>query len=178
MSQRTDDPLSLLEDEIPRLRRYARYLTRDVVYADDLVQECLVRAVANIDSWQPGTNLRAWLLVILKNAFRNDLRRKKREQTVSTDLPDGFGPSVAAGQEARMALLEVRDAFLDLSEEHREILLLVAVEGLQYEEAAIILDVPIGTVRSRLARARQALRQATDTDVAEPLKSSERKASD
>lgn len=178
MSQRTDDPLSLLEDEIPRLRRYARYLTRDAVYADDLVQECLVRAVANIDSWQPGTNLRAWLLVILKNAFRNDLRRKKREQTVSTDLPDGFGPSVAAGQEARMALLEVRDAFLDLSEEHREILLLVAVEGLQYEEAAIILDVPIGTVRSRLARARQALRQATDTDVAEPLKSSERKASD
>lgn len=154
------DVLDQLEQEIPRLRRYARYLARDVDYADDLVQECLVRAIARIDSWEPGTNLRAWLLVILKNVFRNDWRRTKRETAAKADLPIHFDSSVVASQDATMALLEVRDAFLELSDEHREILLLVAVEGLQYEEAAIVLDVKVGTVRSRLSRARLALREA------------------
>ncbi len=166
-----DAALNGIEDEIPRLRRFARYLTRDPDYADDLVQECLIRAVEKIDSWQPGTNLRAWLLVILKNVFRNDLRKKGREVSFSPQEDSDLTVAVPAAQDARMALLEVRDAFLKLSEEHREILLLVAIEGLKYEEAAVVLDVPVGTVRSRLSRARLALRDLLSdepTEITEP----------
>lgn len=149
--------LARLEGEIPHLRRFARYLARDVSLADDLVQECLTRAVANIDSWQSGTNLRAWLFVILRNAFLNE-RRKKKHDTVP--LADDGHPAltVTGGQESGMALKEVNDALLKLSHDHREIIMLIGVEGMSYEEVSAILDVPLGTVRSRLARARQALR--------------------
>ena len=156
-SQR-DETISHIEDEIPRLRRFARYLVRDIDYADDLVQECLLRAIKNIDSFEPGTNLRAWLLVILKNVFRNDLRKSGREVAYDPQDDNDLTVAVPAAQDARMALLEVREAFLKLSEEHREILLLVAIEGLKYEEASVVLDVAVGTVRSRLSRARLALR--------------------
>lgn len=163
------DKLQLVEAEIPRLRRYARYLVGDVDRADDLVQECLTRAVAKIDSWAEGTNLRAWLFVILRNCHINEIRHNQRA-AVDGDLDDDH-PALAmpASQEAHMALLEVRDAFLGLSKEHREVLLLVAVEGLQYEEAGVILGVAIGTVRSRLSRARQALRDALSEDEPEGI---------
>jgi RNA polymerase sigma-70 factor (ECF subfamily) len=146
----------LIEAEIPRLRRFARFLVGDVDRADDLVQECLTRAIAKIDSWQPGTNLRAWLFVILRNCHFNELRRKNRSPIVPG--AEERVVSVPGNQEMHMTLLEVKDAFLRLSQEHREVLLLVAIEGLPYEEAASVLDVPIGTVRSRASRARQALR--------------------
>lgn len=158
----------LIEKEIPRLRRFARFLAREADYADDLVQECLFRAVKNIDSWTPGTNLRAWLLVILKNVFRNDRRRAGRELTRDPQLETELAVAVPAAQDARIALLEVRDAFLKLNEEHREILSLVAIEGLKYEEASVVLDVPVGTIRSRLSRARAALRDLVNGD-AEPI---------
>lgn len=149
------------EVEIPHLRRYARYLVRDVDRADDLVQESLTRAIAKLDSWTPGTNLRAWLFVILRNCFINEMRRER----LMGEMPDDpHLPSAPANQESHVALLEVRKAFLELSQEHREILLLVAIEGLCYEDAAEILGLPLGTVRSRLSRARQALRDA----LAEP----------
>ncbi|MGH6944289.1 MAG: sigma-70 family RNA polymerase sigma factor [Geminicoccaceae bacterium] len=151
--------LVLIEAEIPHLRRYARYLTRDVDRADDLVQECLVRAVAKRRSWQPGTNLRAWLFVILRNAYISELRQDRREPRASEVAEDDPGFSVAGRQEAQLALLDVQRAFERLSGEHRETLLLVAVEGLSYEEAAVIVEVPVGTVRSRLSRARAALRE-------------------
>jgi RNA polymerase sigma-70 factor (ECF subfamily) len=157
------DILQQIEQEIPRLRRYARYLRREPDHADDLVQECLSRAIAKIDTWQPGTNLRAWLFVILRNCHINEIRRERRILSIDDDTP-GTEPTltVPGSQETRVALAEVRNAYLSLSEEHREVLLLVAIEGLQYEEASAILDVPLGTVRSRLSRARQALRQALD----------------
>lgn len=154
--------LRSIEAEIPRLRRYARHLVGDVDRADDLVQECLTRALGKRDSWTPGTNLRAWLFVILRNCHINELRRAQRSP-ISGEPPLSEPDLARAGsQEARVALLEVRDAFLGLSEEHREVLLLVAVEELRYEEAAAILGVPLGTVRSRLSRARQALRAALE----------------
>jgi RNA polymerase sigma-70 factor (ECF subfamily) len=154
--------LPLIEAEIPHLRRFARYIVRDVDRADDLVQECLTRAIAKLHTWTPGTNLRAWLFVILKNCHINEVRR----QRPTSEMPDEHPLlNVPANQDAHVGLLEVRDAFLRLSEEHREVLLLVAIEGLQYEEAAEILRVPLGTVRSRLSRARQALRDA----LSEPL---------
>jgi RNA polymerase sigma-70 factor (ECF subfamily) len=160
---RMTDILQQIEQEIPRLRRYARYLRREPDHADDLVQECLSRAIAKIDTWQPGTNLRAWLFVILRNCHINEIRRERRFLSIDDDTP-GTEPTltVPGSQETRVALAEVRNAYLSLSEEHREVLLLVAIEGLQYEEASAILDVPLGTVRSRLSRARQALRQALD----------------
>ena len=157
-----DATIDLIEAEIPRLRRYARFLVGDVDRADDLVQECLTRAIAKIDSWQPGTNMRAWLFVIMRNCYFNDLRRKSRSPIIE-EAEDTFA-STPGNQEAHLALQEVRRAFLQLSEEHREVLLLIAIEGLAYEEAAAIIGVPIGTVRSRASRARQALRQAVDGD--------------
>ncbi|NJO37085.1 MAG: sigma-70 family RNA polymerase sigma factor [Rhizobiales bacterium] len=151
-----------MEAEIPRLRRYARFLVGNADRADDLVQDCLTRAITKIDSWQPGTNMRAWLFVIMRNGYFNELRRKSRSPIIEDSEAM---PAVTPGnQEAHLALQEVRRAFLQLSEEHREVLLLVAIEGLAYDEAAGIIGVPIGTVRSRASRARAALRQAVDGD--------------
>jgi len=147
-----------IEEELPRLRRYARYLARDPDQADDLVQECLLRAIARIDSWEPGTNLRAWLFVILRNIFISELRRAGRAPTEGAIEDEHPGLAVSGRQETRMALVELQKALDMLSSEHREVLLLVAVEGLKYEEAAEVLAVPVGTVRSRLSRARSALR--------------------
>jgi RNA polymerase sigma-70 factor, ECF subfamily len=155
--RRMSETLPLIEAEIPHLRRFARYIVRDMDRADDLVQECLTRAIAKLHTWTPGTNLRAWLFVILKNCHINEVRRQRPSSEIPADHPM---LRVPANQDAHISLLEVRDAFLRLSEEHREVLLLVAIEGLQYEEAAAILGVPLGTVRSRLSRARQALRDA------------------
>ena len=80
------ETIASMKAEIPRLRRFARYMTRDADYSDDLVQECLTRAIANIGSWQPGTNLRAWLFVILKNVFRNDKRRAQHDMAYRSGL--------------------------------------------------------------------------------------------
>jgi len=157
--------LELLELEIPHLRRYARFLVRDIDLADDLVQECLLRAVANAERWRPGTNLRAWLFVILKNAFISERRQAARRSAtmISVSAEDRVEASVPAGQESYMELIEVHTAYRELSAEHREVLMLVAAEGLSYEEAAEILEVPVGTIRSRLSRARTALRQQLET---------------
>jgi RNA polymerase sigma-70 factor, ECF subfamily len=164
-----DDVLQHIEQEIPRLRRYARYLRREPDHADDLVQECLSRAIAKIDTWQPGTNLRAWLFVILRNCHINEIRREQRVVSLDDETPASEPTlSVPGNQETRVALAEVRRAYLRLSEEHREVLLLVAIEGLQYEEAAGILQIPVGTIRSRLSRARQTLRDALDDQAITP----------
>lgn len=157
-----DATIKLIEAEIPRLRRYARFLVGDIDRADDLVQECLSRAIAKIDSWQTGTNMRAWLFTIMRNCHFNELRRRSRSPILE-DADTAL--AVAPGnQETHLALQEVRRAFLGLSEEHRDVLVLVAIEGLSYEEAAAVIGVPIGTVRSRTSRARQALRDAVEGD--------------
>ena len=157
------ETLQLMEAEIPHLRRYARYIRRELDQADDLVQECLARAIAKIHTWQPGTNLRAWLFVILRNCHIDEIRRSRQMDTVDDSVADEPSLTTPANQETRLVLSEVRDAFLALSEEHREVLLLVVIEGLPYEEAAAILGTPVGTVRSRLSRARQALRQVFES---------------
>lgn len=164
--------IAALESEIPRLRRFARYMTRDADYADDLVQECLARAIANIGSWQPGTNLRAWLFVILKNVFRNDKRREKHEVAHLNRLENEAVSTAPAQQHAQLMLSEIQEAFLQLSPDHREVLMLIAVEGLRYEEAASILDISVGTVKSRLSRARNALRSLVDAHKTETIETS------
>lgn len=148
-----------LEMEIPRLRRYARALTRDVTRADDLVQNCLTRAVAKQHLWQPGTDLRAWLFTILHNQHVNDVRRSVREG-VSVAVED-MAP-VLSVYPSVMGTLELRDleaAIGKLPAEQRQVILLVGLEGLRYEEVALILNVPVGTVRSRLSRGRDQLRR-------------------
>ena len=153
----------LLEAEIPRLRRYARALTRDAARADDLVQSGLARALAKQHLWQPGTDLRAWMFTILHNQHVNEVRRSVRAGvTVSIDeiLPMSVGPTA-------MASLELRDlevAIAKLAPEQRQVILLVGLEGMAYEEVALILGVPVGTVRSRLSRGREQLRRLMDMD--------------
>jgi RNA polymerase sigma-70 factor, ECF subfamily len=147
----------LIEPEIPRLRRWARCLAGDHVLADDLVQECLLRAIQHFATWQPGTNLRAWLMTILRNVFFTELRRARRFRR-GIEF-DEINPAHAGLLDRPLDRAAVQRAFDSLSDEHREILVLVALEELRYEEAATILGVPLGTVRSRLSRARAAMRE-------------------
>ena len=149
----------LLEEQIPRLRRYARALTRNAAIADDLMQDCLIRAVAKQHLWQPGTDLRAWLFTILHNQHVNYVRRSSREgvsvevEQVATVLP------IESNAIPSLELRDLRTALAKLPIEQREAMLLVGLEGMDYEGTAKVLNVPIGTVRSRLSRGRAELRK-------------------
>ena len=158
---------ALIAEEIPRLRRYARLFARDRDTADDLVQESLLRAISGLHTFEPGTNMRAWLFTILHNVFRNDYRRAKRNPvTPNSDLlADHAATAVRGNQEAHVELARVRVALDTLSDDFREVILLCGVEGMLYEEAAAVLGIPVGTVRSRLSRARAALREAVAAPV-------------
>jgi RNA polymerase sigma-70 factor (ECF subfamily) len=148
-----------IEEEIPRLRRYARALTRDVNAADDLVQDCLARALSKLHLWQADTDLRAWLFTILHNQYVNHVRRAVREGS-SVGLSDNE-PLLTSAPNAgkRLELRDLERAMAKLPEEQRSVLLLVGLEGMRYEEVASVLDVPVGTIRSRLSRGREMLRQ-------------------
>jgi len=164
----------LLETEIPRLRRYARALTRDASRADDLVQSCLLRAVAKQHLWQPGTDLRAWLFTILHNQHVNDVRRSVREG-IAFPLED-VAPVLTAPSNvgASLQLRDLERAIAKLPDEQRQVILLVGLEGMRYEEVATILGIPIGTVRSRLSRGRDMLRELMDIKERDSDESSRR----
>jgi RNA polymerase sigma-70 factor, ECF subfamily len=148
-----------IEAEIPRLRRYARALTRNTLIADDLVQDCLVRALAKSHLWQEGSDLRAWLFTILHNQYVNQVRRAAHEGNgVPIDRTD-FPLACAANQDARLELRDLDRALAQLPEEQRTVVLLTGLEGMRYEAVAELIGVPLGTVRSRLSRGREALRQ-------------------
>jgi RNA polymerase sigma-70 factor, ECF subfamily len=159
---------SLVEQEIPRLRRYARALTRDTARADDLVQDTLVRAITKGHLWEFGTDLRAWLFTIMHNQYVNMVRRAVRDMNaVDIDqLSDGL--VATTDPTASSQLRELEQALDRISEEQREVILLVGLEGVSYEDAAQILDIPVGTVRSRLSRGRDALRELLDMPTREP----------
>ena len=152
----------LLQNEIPRLRRYARALTRDAARADDLVQSCLVRAIAKAHLWEPGTDLRAWLFTILHNQNVNDIRRSVREGVVVAVEDVAPVLTVAPRAASSLQLRDLERAIGLLPEEQRQVILLVGLEGMRYEEVAAVLDIPIGTVRSRLSRGREMLRRLMD----------------
>jgi RNA polymerase sigma-70 factor, ECF subfamily len=153
-----NDFARLLEEQIPRLRRYARALTRDVSRADDLVQSCLVRAIAKQHLWEPGTDLRAWLFTILHNQHVNDVRRSVREGN-TVELAEAPQLTVQSNAVPSLELRDLERALGKLATEQREVILLVGLEGMAYEEAAAVLQVPVGTVRSRLSRGRDQLRR-------------------
>ena len=148
----------LVEKEIPRLRRYARALTRDSNRADDLVQDTLLRGIAKAHLWLEGTDIRAWLFTIMHNQYVNNVRRDMCENA-TIDVDQVASTLVATSDPtASRQLSELDRALGHLSKGQREVVLLVGLEGMSYDEAAKILRVPIGTVRSRLGRAREALR--------------------
>jgi RNA polymerase sigma-70 factor (ECF subfamily) len=155
---------------IPRLRRYARMLTGEATRADDLVQDTLARAWEKRRLWQAGTDLRAWLFTIMHNVFLNQRALARRDaRNVSLDEDPAGGEvwqiAVRPAQQSRVELAELLMHVGRLPVEQREVLLLAAVEEMKYEEIAATLDIPVGTVMSRLSRAREKLRRVADGPV-------------
>jgi RNA polymerase sigma-70 factor (ECF subfamily) len=149
----------LIEPHIPSLRRYAMVLLQyDEDRSDDLVQDCLVRAMSKWHLWRRPHNLRAWLFTILHNIYVNDVQKAAARPNVIELRECLPGTSVLPDQGDGLALREVAQSVQRLPDEQRQILLLVGIEGFSYEEAAQIASVPIGTVMSRLLRARRKLR--------------------
>jgi RNA polymerase sigma-70 factor (ECF subfamily) len=157
-----------LQAQIPRLRRYARALTGSREAADDLTQDTLERAWSKRALWRPDTNLRAWLFAVMHNVFVNGLKRGRPMASLESLLEDG-APELAAAEasaETGAALRDMRTALAQLPLEQRQVVLLVGLEQLTYAEAAQVLQVPIGTVMSRLSRGRDRLRQLLDEGAA------------
>lgn len=141
---------------LPRLRRFARSITFHREDADDLVQVALERALAHSDQWQAGSRLDSWMFRIIKNAWIDEVRSRVRRERVFAPEQEGehVGDASAAAHQDQLA---IRKAVSLLSDEHRIVIGLVLVDGLSYKEAAEVLEIPIGTLTSRLARAREAL---------------------
>lgn len=149
---------------LPRLRRFALGLTGSRDLGDDLVQAACERAIANCDKWQPGSRLDSWMFRLTRNIFLNDVRARG-VRGVPLELAAAEGLSLGDSENrmvAQLTLEKVRHCIARLPEEQRSALLLVTVEGLPYEEAAEVLGLPLGTLTSRLGRARLALRQMLD----------------
>jgi RNA polymerase sigma-70 factor (ECF subfamily) len=151
--------LLLVEPQIPALRRYARALTRDRAAADDLVQDCLERAISHWHQWRKEGNPRAWLFSILHNLAMHRLAKAAPVRHVAIEDAEESALSRPAQQPDRIQHRDLLRALDQLNDAQRSVLLLVGVEDLSYAEAARILDVPIGTVMSRLSRAREKLAQ-------------------
>lgn len=155
-----ESSLKLLQDQLvallPRLRRFARSLTHHAADADDLVQLALERALQKIGQWRAGTRLDSWMFGIIHNAWIDEIRARRRRERVLA--PAEAGAQVAdAASEAPIQRLSLEAAFAQLPEEQRAAVSLVLVEGLSYKEAAALLEVPIGTLTSRIARGRATL---------------------
>ena len=150
--------------QIPRLRRYARVLARTTARADDLVQDTLERAWTKRHLWQDGSDLRAWAFSIMHNVYVNQARRREPEP-----LSDDFELPSPPTQERGLELRDLYRALARLPVDYREALMLVAVEELRYAEVAEILNVPVGTVMSRLSRARERLRMLMSGESAPVL---------
>ena len=146
-------------EHLPGLRRYAYALCnhRTPIDPEDLVQECLARAIARFSQWQPGTDLRAWLFTMMHNLFINMLRKAARETTGS--VSETTEPATADPD-----MDDLERALQTLSADQRSILMLVTLEGLSYQQIASMLQIPVGTVMSRLSRARQQLRDTLYKD--------------
>jgi RNA polymerase sigma-70 factor (ECF subfamily) len=148
---------------IPGLRAFAISLSGNVDRADDLVQETLVRALAAIDSFEPGTNMPAWLFTILRNLFRSEYRKRRRE----VEDPDGnYADTLKTQPEqaSHLEFVEFRNALAKLPDDQREALILVGASGFSYEEAAGICGCAVGTIKSRVNRARSRLAKLLGID--------------
>ena len=141
---------------LPRLRRFARTVTRNMEDADDLVQLAIERALLRSEQWEPDTRLDSWLFRIMKNAWIDEVRTRIRRDRVL--VPEEAGADVGSGDsDTVLRQIAVQRAVAQLNDDQRLIVGLVLVEGMPYKEAADVLEIPIGTLTSRLARAREAL---------------------
>jgi RNA polymerase sigma factor (sigma-70 family) len=160
-----NDMITLIEPLIPALRRYARSLMKERSAGDDLVQDCLERAISRWYQRRPDGNARTWLFTILHNLAVNRLRQQSRHgQSIPIEDAADAVFAVAASQEDGLHRRDIAAALDALPEEQRTVLLLISVEDLSYGEAARVLDIPIGTVMSRLSRARERLLKIMESD--------------
>ena len=160
---------AIITAQIPRLRRYARALTGDRTSADDLVQDTLERAWGKLHLWRRGSDMRAWMFSIMHNTFINHIR-KNQIVTVSMD-DDALEVPTRATQEDFLRMRDLASAIGKLPYEYREVILLIGLEQLSYEEAAKVLGIPLGTVMSRLSRGRERLRALMAGESAPVLRS-------
>jgi RNA polymerase sigma-70 factor (ECF subfamily) len=152
-------------EAVPSLRAFAISLCGNVDRADDLVQEALLRAWANMESFQPGTNMSAWLFTILRNLFRSEYRKRRREVE---DVDGSYAERLTSlpEQNGRLEIVEFRNSLKLLPSEQRESLILVGASGFSYEEAAQICGCAVGTIKSRVNRARSRLAEIRSIDSA------------
>jgi RNA polymerase sigma-70 factor (ECF subfamily) len=143
---------------LPRLRRFARAIARDVHDADDLVQLSIERALLKYEQWRPESKFESWMFGVMRNAWIDEVRSRGRRRRLFADAEEGENVGEDAS-EAQIELLAVQRAFSSLQEDQRLAVALVLIEGLSYKEAADVLEVPIGTLTSRLARGRDALQK-------------------
>ncbi len=158
--------------QLPALKRYAMSLTRNEAEADDLVHDAVVRAYENRSSFRPDGDLRSWLFSILHNAFVSGVRSNRADAVRIGRVAEITETEIGPEQETSLRLAQVRAAFMRLPDEQREVLHLVAIEGMAYGEAAQVLGIPLGTLMSRLGRARTALRDMESGSISNvvPLK--------
>jgi RNA polymerase sigma-70 factor, ECF subfamily len=150
---------------VPALRAFARALTRDAAEADDLLQEALLKALASLHQFRPGTNLRAWLFTIVRNTFYTNYRKSRRETPTA---PEDMNTQVCEpGQYWSVKMRALHAAILKLPADQREALMLVGGAGMTYEEAAEICDCALGTIKSRVSRARSRLLELLDSNSSE-----------
>ncbi|MBT9382647.1 RNA polymerase sigma factor [Pseudooceanicola sp. CBS1P-1] len=161
-------PRDELVDHLPALRAFALGLTRNGATADDLVQDAIVKAWTNIDKFEAGTNLRAWLFTILRNTYYSSLRKTRREVA---DVDGVFAASLSEkpAHDGRLQLADFKRAFNQLPDEQREALVLVGALGASYEEAAATCGVAVGTIKSRANRGRAKLAELLDLDENEAM---------
>jgi RNA polymerase sigma-70 factor (ECF subfamily) len=148
----SSDPRDEIVEHLPSLRAFAMSLSRNSATADDMVQDTVVKAWTNIDKFQPGTNMRAWLFTILRNTYYSLHRKRGRE------IADG-----------RLAMSDFRDAFAKLPDEQREALVLVGASGFSYEEAAEMCGCAVGTIKSRANRGRKRLAELLELDETDSM---------
>lgn len=167
------DPRDELVSHLPALRAFAISLTRNGSAADDLTQDTIVKAWSNIDKFQPGTNLRAWLFTILRNTFYSSRRKARREVSDSDGL---YAARLATkpDHDGRLALRDFRVAFEQLPDEQREALILVGASGFSYQEAAGMCAVAVGTIKSRANRGRKRLAELLDLQEGEDTQMTDR----
>jgi RNA polymerase sigma-70 factor, ECF subfamily len=162
MDSEHQDVRETVVSRMPAMRALARLLTRNATEADDLLQDALLKALANIDKFEPGTNTRAWLFTILRNTFYNSIRRRQNERRAMTAISRNLYAQ-DANQEWTVQIAELENDIELLPDEQREAIILVGAVGLSYEEAAEICQCALGTIKSRVYRAREKLCHIAET---------------
>ncbi len=167
------DPKDELVTHLPALRAFALSLTRNRASADDMMQDTVLKAWSNMDKFQPGTNMRAWLFTILRNNYYSSRRKLNREVA---DVDNVFSDtlSVKPDHDGRLQMMDFKNAFEKLADEHREALILVGASGFSYDDAAEMCGVAAGTMKSRVNRARAKLTELLQLDEDEALELTDR----